>query len=128
MCFSFKDLNKHCRDIWNISYIAEISETFLCILFFLGTTTTSTSNQCLTTNDSPTLNAACVFPWRFQDDRLRQGCINDTDPDGKYWCSTKTDPQSLEHIGGEGNWGFCTNSCPPINQGTITTYKLQTFF
>ena len=118
MCFSFK--------IW--INIAEISKTFLCILFFLGTTTASTSNQCLTTNDSPTPNAPCVFPWRFQDDRLRQGCINDTDPDGKYWCSTKTDPQSLEHIGGEGNWGFCTNSCPPINQGTITTYKLQTFF
>ena len=45
---------------------------------------------------------------------LRNTCINDTDPDGKYWCSTKVD-EDLEHIGGQGNWGFCRESCPLLN-------------
>ena len=31
----------------------------------------------------------------------------------RYWCSTKVDDQ-LEHVGGQGNWGFCQQSCPPI--------------
>ena len=31
----------------------------------------------------------------------------------RYWCSTKVDNE-LEHIGGQGNWGFCRQSCPPI--------------
>ena len=31
----------------------------------------------------------------------------------RYWCSTKVDNE-LEHVGGQGNWGFCRQSCPPI--------------
>ena len=66
---------------------------------------------CLTTNkDSPTPNAPCVFPFKF-DNKLRDGCITDKDPDGKYWCSTKVN-DDFEHIGGGGNWGFCGGSCP----------------
>ena len=85
------------------------------------TSTMATTNPCRTSSDSPTPNVPCIFPWKFQD-KLRQECITDTDPDGKHWCSTKIHPPTLEHIGGEGNWGYCTNSCPPINQ---CTYFLQ---
>ena len=29
------------------------------------------------------------------------------------WCSTKTDPNTMKHVGGSGFWGFCTNeNCP----------------
>ena len=38
----------------------------------------------------------------------------------RYWCSTKVDDE-LEHIGGQGNWGFCRPSCPPITPVTSTT-------
>ena len=67
----------------------------------------------MTTNDSPDKNATCVFPFKFNGE-LKNGCITDTDPDGRYWCSTKVNPRTLEHIGGQGKWGFCQNSCPSI--------------
>ena len=37
----------------------------------------------------------------------------------RYWCSTKVDNE-LEHIGGQGNWGFCRQSCPTITPVTST--------
>jgi hypothetical protein len=40
----------------------------------------------------------------------------------RYWCSTKLDGE-LEHIGGQGNWGFCRQSCPPITPVTTTTRR-----
>ena len=40
----------------------------------------------------------------------------------RYWCSTKVDDE-LEHIGGQGNWGFCRQSCPPITPVTTTTRR-----
>ena len=69
--------------------------------------------QCLTTNDSPDKNVPCALPFKFNGE-LKNACITDTDPDGRYWCSTKVNPRTKEHIGGQGKWGFCQNSCPPI--------------
>ncbi len=37
-------------------------------------------------------------------------CINESDPDGKFWCSTKTDFRD-NHIQGQGHWGFCRVEC-----------------
>ena len=37
----------------------------------------------------------------------------------RFWCSTKVD-NNLEHIGGQGNWGFCRQSCPTITSVTTT--------
>ena len=31
------------------------------------------------------------------------------DRNGNVWCSTKTDPKTMKHVGGAGSWGFCTN-------------------
>ena len=42
---------------------------------------------------------------------MRFECITDTDPDDRYWCFTKVD----ENLEGIGNWGYCSQSCPPIN-------------
>ena len=71
------------------------------------------NNQCLTTNDSPDKNAQCKLPFKFNG-VLRQECITDTDPDGRYWCSTKVD-ENLEHIRfPNGYWGYCDQSCPPL--------------
>ena len=66
--------------------------------------------KCVTTNDSPTKDTPCAIPFKFLG-KLREGCITETDPDGRYWCSTKID-EKLDHIQGEGNWGYCTESCP----------------
>ena len=45
---------------------------------------------------------------------MRSECITETDPDDKYWCSTKVN-ENLEHADGIGNWGYCGQSCPPLN-------------
>ena len=38
------------------------------------------------------------------------------------WCSTKTDPNTMKHIGGSGFWGFCTNeNCPTEKMRTEKT-------
>ena len=59
----------------------------------------SSRRQCLTTNDSPSSNVPCSFPFKFKG-KLRRGCITVDDPDGRFWCSTKTD-DNFNHIGGK---------------------------
>ena len=41
---------------------------------------------------------------------MHNGCTNQQDPDGKFWCSTKTDEEH-NHVGNEGNFGFCPDEC-----------------
>ena len=47
---------------------------------------------------------------------MRFECITDTDPDGRYWCFTKVD----DNLEGVGNWGYCGQACPPINNTQFT--------
>ena len=54
-----------------------------------------------------------MLPFKFQG-KLRNQCITETDPDDRYWCSTKVN-ENLEHAEGIGNWGYCSQSCPPEN-------------
>ena len=65
--------------------------------------------KCLTNSDGPQKNVICVITWKFKG-KLYNDCTTDEDPDGKLWCSTKTS-SDLEHIGGQGNWGYCEQSC-----------------
>ena len=51
---------------------------------------TNNDQKCQTTSDSPSSNTPCAFPFRF-DGVLNYGCTTDADPDGRHWCSTKTD-------------------------------------
>ena len=69
--------------------------------------------QCHTTRDSLDQGgkyAACALPFKFNG-KLNDVCITDGDPEGKYWCSTKINPRTKEHVGGEGNWGHCSDNC-----------------
>ena len=60
-----------------------------------------------------TLNP-CSFPF-IVDGKRFDDCTDFLDPDGKFWCSTRTDPKTFEHVNGQGLWGFCTNrNCPTI--------------
>ena len=52
-----------------------------------------------------------MLPFKFQG-ILRNECITETDPDNRYWCSTKVN-ENLEHTDSIGNWGYCSESCPP---------------
>ena len=73
--------------------------------------------KCFTTSDSPEKNVQCKLPFKF-DGVLRKECITDTDPNGRYWCSTKVD-ENLEHI--RRHWGYCDQFCPPL----ISTQTIQ---
>ena len=64
---------------------------------------------CFTTADSPS-NDTCVFPFQFKKEEYT-GCTTKSDPDGRYWCSTKVD-ENGKHIGGKGYWGYCSALCP----------------
>ena len=57
----------------------------------------------------PSQGKFCQFPFTFAGER-RTGCISDTDPDGRLWCSTEVDDDGL-HIGGGGHWGYCPSNC-----------------
>jgi len=52
----------------------------------------------------------CAIPWEFNG-KLIYGCTDETDP-GRFWCSTKVNKTTREHLGGQGNWGYCSESCP----------------
>ena len=83
------------------------------------------AQTCRTTSDSPgpSQNKPCVFPFKFQD-KIRYGCITDADPDGRYWCSTRTD-DDLNHITGQGFWGYCmSQNCP---KSRVTQQSTQSF-
>jgi len=64
----------------------------------------------LTTSEGPKRRTECKIPWKFNG-KIINGCTTETDPDGRWWCSTKIDDQ-LEHVGGGGNWGYCSLDCP----------------
>merc|ERR1712241_1456918 len=74
--------------------------------------------ECLTTEEGPKKSVPCALPWKFNN-KLIEGCTTETDPDGRWWCSTKVD-RELNHIGGQGNWGYCNLDCPgpapPVTQ------------
>ena len=81
------------------------------LLIILLTATLANCQQCLTTNEGPTngTNKPCDFPFEYQG-QLRATCITDLDPDGRFWCSTKTD-HDRKHIPGQGHWGLCRKNC-----------------
>ena len=70
---------------------------------------TTRSKPCKTTNESGSAkkDVACHFPFILQD-KTYDACTNESDPDNRFWCSTKVD-RSEKHV--EGNWGYCSEDC-----------------
>ena len=70
--------------------------------------------QCSTSSDSPiNPNTPCVFPFKIAGDIQKQ-CLPDVTT-GNFWCPTKVNDNG-EYTSGQGQWGFCSPSCPPYNQ------------
>ena len=48
-------------------------------------------SRCFVTEFSSKQRKACVFPFKLQEGAIddQNSCTNLSDPDGKYWCSTK---------------------------------------
>ena len=80
------------------------SNRYLKFFFFL-----KAIKKCQTTNEpgSKVKNAPCKFPFT-NNGKKYDSCTTDSDPDGRFWCSTKVD-QSGNHQ--TGNWGYCSQKC-----------------
>ncbi len=66
-------------------------------------------------------NKACIFPFTYLD-QVWNGCTNEDDDDGLFWCSTKVDKNG-KHVGGGGHWGYCPDSCPKSTSTNINDDK-----
>ena len=54
----------------------------------------------------------CSFPFKINGRKFDQ-CTDFLDPEGKLWCSTRTDPKTHNHVDGQGFWGYCNDRyCP----------------
>ena len=62
----------------------------------------------------PASGRPCVFPFRFGGVTYNQCTFEGNQPgETEPWCSTRTDG-SGNHIGGQGNWGFCPTNCGTV--------------
>ena len=54
----------------------------------------------------------CIFPFKYNGG-VYNTCTNEMKhvTNNLPWCSTKIDETGY-HIGGEGNWGNCDETCP----------------
>ena len=83
----------------------------LALLFLLFQLTSS----CEVRQQSNDQTTPCQFPF-ILGNTTYYGCTSYLDPEGKLWCSTKTNDQS-EHIGQKSFWGYCLDpSCPKDQQ------------
>ena len=58
----------------------------------------------------PAQGLSCVFPFIFKG-LQREGCITESDPEGKTWCSTGVDSDG-NHIANGKLWAHCSDECP----------------
>ena len=83
----------------------------LALLFLLFQLTSS----CEVRQQSNDQTTPCQFPF-ILGNTTYYGCTSHLDPEGKLWCSTKTNDQS-EHIGQKSFWGYCLDpNCPNDQQ------------
>ena len=54
-------------------------------------------------------NKPCAFPFTYKGQQY-QTCTDKSDPDAKFWCSTKVD-SNRTHVSKAGEWGYCPEGC-----------------
>ena len=69
----------------------------------------STTQPC-TTIGGPDAGQPCQLPFIFND-VTRNGCITESDPEGRAWCSTRVDSEG-RHVAGGDHWAHCDPECP----------------
>ena len=71
-------------------------------------------NNCRVSEEGTGKIVNCAFPFKIGG-KMFYNCTHDFDPDGKFWCSTKTNSSTSEHVPGNNFWGFCEEKlCPGI--------------
>ena len=91
------------KRIYRMKNLVAVSSTSLLVFLLV---TCSRGLRCLRTNfEGPKTNQSCVYPFIYQG-QIYEACTNTSDPDGKLWCSTKTD-QDQHHVRNQDQWGYC---------------------
>ena len=77
----------------------------------------------MTTPDSP-LNpdTPCILPFKIGG-IIHEECQLDLTM-GQYWCPTKLGDDREFKIG-EGNYGFCSATCPPLQEVDTNSIRLK---
>ena len=70
-------------------------------------------NNCRVSEEGTGKIVNCVFPFKIGG-KMFYNCTHDFDPDGKFWCSTKTNSSTSEHVPDNDFWGFCEEKLCPI--------------
>ena len=83
------------------------------------------SKGCVTVSGGTT-GVACVFPFIFKDKKHNSCTLVDAD-DGIPWCSTLTDSDGV-HLGGQGKWGHCPDSCEADVREQVSELSLESVF
>lgn len=88
-----------------------------------GTTEKEHIEMCRLTRDDKKggdKSTPCAFPFKYDGVTYDGICTNKSDPNGDYWCSTKTDKRGRHKPGG-GHWGYCNEGCgtKPTIQRTV---------
>merc|ERR1719228_1215126 len=83
---------------------ASIVTTVVAVPIKSGNTNSNFGIRCLASNGK-----VCRFPFKFQN-KAYASCTTDFDPDNRAWCSTKVDSNGV-HVSGEGEFGYCPQSC-----------------
>ena len=74
-------------------------------------TTPPPPGSCMT-ESGPDSGKECTFPFQFGDVTYNECTYDANEPgDTEPWCSTLTDSDGV-HVGGQGNWGWCSSDCP----------------
>ena len=84
--------------------------------------TTSSPTICRTVR-GPDSGYPCVFPFRFEG-VLHKECtfVGNYPGETEPWCSTLTNSND-DHVGGQGNWGFCASDCPVASESSLPNLK-----
>ena len=76
----------------------------ILVLFLISNSVElGSAQECKTDSSRDGKVSPCVFPFTNLG-RTYTSCTNDTDDNGKFWCSTKVDNEG-KHT--KGNWGYC---------------------
>ena len=79
-------------------------------------------NKCYT-DERSTQNPSvpCILPFKIAGISYTE-CL--ADMTSKFWCPTQVN-EDLEYVLGQGNWGYCSSSCPPLSNDTIITSVIE---
>jgi len=70
-------------------------------------------DQCFVIENKTNDLQPCIFPFVFAEKTYNK-CTNTSDPDGKFWCSTKID-ENGKHV--KSYWGYCDQNCSNADDG-----------